>query len=294
MNKPIDTKQYTESDWLEKEVQRKKRASLRMLVFTVSFTLILMIIGFICKQQEDSEVQRLAVAVFIIAGLGLLACVESYLKWKKYNRKNLVQKELEKISIQKDMSLESMLRQYIQAEEKEKRRSLPLLFVFWLIVVGIEVVGILHWQDFGIFLFVLFSIGVILFTGTLVWTIQGIRKRNIPEKYELYKILIEKPDTISQIHEILHLNISPHDRAALQREEKLPWSLSTQSQEKRYEMIEDFKKSGAKTIFSIFELYQQNKKRPLTLKVPSQEAPQFAKVLEKRVPRAKFGFEKQS
>ncbi len=59
-------------------------------------------------------------------------------------------------------------------------------------------------------------------------------------------------------------------------------------------MIADFKKSGAKTIFSVFEFYQQNKKQPLTLKVPSPEAPQFAKILEKCVPRAKFGFEKQS
>ncbi len=79
--------------------------------------------------------------------------------------------------------LETMLKNYIQQEAKEKRKSLPLILVFWIVVVGIEVAGILHWQDFGIFLFILFSIGVILFTGTLIWTIQGIRKRNIPKKF---------------------------------------------------------------------------------------------------------------
>ncbi len=187
---------------------------------------------------------------------------------------------------QQNLSFEQTLEHYIVLEKKNKRKDaiimgigavvLDISFILTLIVPGAEP----------------FMIGVLgVFGGLLSWLTFDAWKKNDPKtpatQSPIYNFLVSQSGNIVELREMVVFGGGGRAKLTF----KLPWQNSIESDESRAAFISKYKNfHSAKSTF----IFIDNNRKEKQLEIPANEAPIFAKMLQAKMPQAKFGYNEMS
>lgn len=184
-----------------------------------------------------------------------------------------------------NLSFEQTLEHYIVLEKKNRRKSLVFVAIGAIIADVLFVMNLLLWREAPNFLFmlVLFGAG----GGLMSWLTIDEWKKTDPKipavQAPIYNFLVSQAGSVTVVKEQIVFG-----SGRMKIIYKLPWQNSIESIENRMQLLNKHK--NLRVSKSTFYFVDNNKKGH-QLEIPSNEAPLFAKMIQEKMPQAKFGFD---
>lgn len=183
-------------------------------------------------------------------------------------------------------TFEQTLEHYIILEKKKDRKKI-IWFVLGILIFFIPfLMAIILWRESPNFWIMFFGLGIV--SALSIWATIDTFIRTNPKtpanKAPIYEYLLTNGGLVTEIKETLILGNDGRSRMIF----NLPGEHTLVSEATRMELLNKYKNFHPAN--STFFFKNSNKKyRQIT--IPGNEAPIFAKLLQEKMPQAKFGYE---